>query len=268
MEPEVVEGEAETEERRLFYNIDYLYPLYMIEKPKLLLLVILITLSGILGIYGYAVLIQAKTVSIADLGWRDLGSLVEVEGHIKEVSVWKEGDLNLVLVDYESGKTIDVIVDSEAVKNLEHQEKLIPGAKVRVNGLVEDYKGNLQINVRSSEGIKLLQTAQSNTLPLDVILERPEVFEGVLVIVQGNVWDIEEIGSISAFTFTMQNSSEGQYYSVNCIVFNTTELRDRDDMRIQNGDEVRFTGFFEYYQQKGTWQIQSYEGKESLEKID
>lgn len=238
----------------------------MIEKPKLLLLVILITLSGIFGIYTYAVLIEAKTTSIADLGSRDLGSLVEVEGYIKEVNLWKEGDLNLVLVDYESGKTIDVIMDSDAVKNIEHQEKLVPGAKVQVNGLVEDYKGDLQINVRSSEGIKLLQTAQSNALPLDVILKRPEIFQGVLVVIRGNVWDIEEIESISAFTFTLQNSSD--YYSVSCIVFNITEFADRDNMRIQNGDEIIFTGIVEYYEQKGIWQIQSYEGKESLEKID
>jgi DNA/RNA endonuclease YhcR with UshA esterase domain len=240
----------------------------MIEKPKLLLLVILITLSGIFGIYAYAVLIEAKTASIADLSSKDLGSLVEVEGHIKEVSMWKEGDLNLVLVDYESGKTIDIIVESEAVKNLEHQEKLIPGAKVKVNGLVEDYKGYLQINVRSSEGVTLLQTAQSNTLLLEVILERPEVFQGVLVVVRGNVWDIEEIESINAFTFTLQNSTEGRHYSVNCIVFNITDLVDRDNMRIQSGDEIILTGIFEYYVQKGVWQIQSYEGKESLEKID
>jgi len=255
-------------EKRLFYNFSSLYPPHMIEKPKLLLLVILITLSGIFGIYTYAVLIEAKTASIADLGSRDLGSLVEVEGYVKEVNLWKEGDLGLVLVDYESGKTIDVIVDSDAVKNIEHQEKLIPGAKVQVNGLVEDYKGDLQINVRSSEGIKLLQTAQSNALPLDVILKRPEIFQGVLVVIRGYVWDIEEIESISAFTFTLQNSSDGYYYSVSCIVFNITELADRDNMRIQNGDEIIFTGIVEYYEQKGIWQIQSYEGKKSLEKVD
>lgn len=240
----------------------------MIEKPKLLMLVVLITLSGILGIYTYAVLIEAKTVSIADLGPKHLGSLVEVEGYIKEVSEWQEGDLNFVLVDYESGKSIDVNVDPDAVENLAHQEKLIPGAKIQVNGLVEDYKGDLFIHVTSSEGVKLIQTAASNTLSLGIILDRPEVFEGVLVVVRGDVWDIEEIESISAFTFTLQNSSEGKYYTVSCIVFNITQLMDRDGMRIQNGDEVIFTGFFEYYAQKGIWQIQSHEGKESLEKVD
>ncbi|MEE9150342.1 MAG: hypothetical protein V3U20_00730 [Thermoplasmata archaeon] len=254
--------------KRIIFNDNDLYPLYMIEKPKLLTIVIILTLSGILGIYAYAVSIEAKTVSIADLGSKYLGSLVEVEGHIKEMTAWEDGDLNLVLVDYDSGKTIDVTLDSDAVKNLAHSEKLIPGAKIRVNGLVEDYKGDLLIHVMSGEGVKLLQTARSNTLPLNVILERPEVFEGVLVEVRGKVWDIEGIESLSAFTFTLQNSSEGKYHSVNCVVFNTTELTDRDNMRIQNGNEIIFTGYFEYYQQKGIWQIQSYEGKESLEKVD
>ena len=193
---------------------------------------------------------------------------MEVEGHIKDVSEWNVWDLKMVLVDFDSGKTIDVTVDSEAANNIEHLEKFIPGAKIRVNGLVEDYQGDLLIHVTSSEGVKLLVTAQSNTIPLSVILERPEVFEGVLVVVSGQVWDIDEIESINAVTFCLQNSSEDGYYSVNCIVFDASRLMDRDSKRIQSGDEVIFTGTFEYYASNGIWQIQSYEGKESLEKVD
>ena len=240
----------------------------MIEKPKLLMLVVILTLSGIFGFYAYVVSIEAKTVPIADLSDKYLGSLVEVEGYIKEINALDYGDLKVVLVDYDSGRTIDVNVDSEAVKNFGHLEKLIPGAKVRINGLVEDYKGDLLINVMSSEGIRLLQTAKSNTLSLNVILDRPEVFEGVLVVVRGKVWDISEIESINAITFTLQNSSGGEYYSVNCIVFDITDLIDRDNKRILDGDEIIFTGVFDYYAPQGIWQIQSDEGKESLEKAD
>ncbi|UCF08824.1 MAG: hypothetical protein JSW28_03795 [Thermoplasmata archaeon] len=240
----------------------------MIEKPKLLLIVIIVSLTGILGIYFYAVSIESKTMSIADIGYDDLGSFVEVEGHIKEVDAQSGGDLLFALVDYDSGKTMDVRIDSGAAENLERQEKLIPGAKIRVSGLVEDYKGTLQIRVMSSEGIKLLKTAQSNTLSLDVILERPEVFSGVYVVVKGRVWDIETIESIEAITFTLQNSSESGYYSVNCIIFNLTELRDRDDKRVSSGDEIIFEGYFGYYEREGAWQIQSSEGKESLERVE
>jgi DNA/RNA endonuclease YhcR with UshA esterase domain len=236
----------------------------MIEKPKLLAMVIIITLAGIIGIYTYAVFIEAKTIPIADLGSGHIGSLVETEGHIKEVNVWQDGDLSLILIDYDSGKSIDVNIDMEAAQNIPNQEKLIPGAKIRVNGLVEDYKGALLIHVRSSEGIKLLKTAESNVLSLKVILERPEVFEGILVSVCGSVWEIEEIESLNAYTFTLQNSSESGYYSVNCIVFNTTEFVNQDGIRIHYGDEIRFTGFFEYYEKQGTWQVQSNEGRNSL----
>jgi DNA/RNA endonuclease YhcR with UshA esterase domain len=240
----------------------------MIEKPKLLALVILITFAGIIGIYSYAVLIEAKSVPLNELGHEHLGSLIETEGHIKEVNVWQDGDLQFVLVDYDSGKSVDVNVDVEAAENLENQEKMIPGAKIMVNGLVEDYKGNLLIHVRSSEGVKLLQTGSNNILPLETILNRPEVFEGILLTVRGNVWDIEEIESLEAYSFTIQNSSNGRYYSASCIVFNTTEFLDMDNMRIQFGDEVIFTGTIEYYNQRGTWQIQSHEGKDSLIKVD
>lgn len=240
----------------------------MIEKPKLLALVIIITLSGIIGLYFYAVLIEAKTVSIADLDSGHIGSIVETEGHIKEVNSWQDGDLTFVLVDYESGKSLDVNIDVDATENLAHQDKLIPGAKIKVSGLVEDYKGNLLIHVRSSEGIKLLKTADDNTLALGMLLERPEVFEGIQVVVQGNVWSIEEIESLEAFTFTLQNFTEGKYYSVSCIMLNSTEFVDMDGMRVYGGDEVIFSGIFEYYEQKGTWQIQSGEERDSLIKIN
>lgn len=238
------------------------------EKPKLVFLVICISLVGIFGIYAYAVMIEEKTVPIADLGSKYIGSMVEVEGHIKEIKTWQDGDLSIILVDYESGKSVEVNVDSDAVKNLDHQDKLIPGAKIRVSGLVEDYKGEILIHVMSSEGIELLQTAANNIIPLNVILERPEVFEGVQVVVRGDVWNIEEIESLNAFTFTLQNTSDDGYYSVNCIIFNLTQFVDRDDMWVQYGSEVIFTGILEYYQKQGIWQIQSYEGKASLEIID
>jgi DNA/RNA endonuclease YhcR with UshA esterase domain len=240
----------------------------MIEKPKLLALVIIITLAGIIGLYFYAVLIEAKTISIADLDSGHIGSLVEVEGHIKEVNAWQDGDLNFVLVDYESGKSVDVNIDAAAAENLDQPEKLIPGAKIRVSGLVEDYKGNLLIHVRSSEGIRLLKTAGENKIPINVLLERPEVFQGIEVVVQGAVWNIEEIASLEAYTFTLQNSSGGGYYSVSCIMFNATDFVDMDGRRVQSGDEVIFTGTFEYYEQKGTWQIQSGEEKDCLMKVN
>lgn len=238
------------------------------ETRKLIALVISISLLGIFGLYAYAVSIEAKTQSIADIDSKDLGSLVEMEGYIREVKMWQDGDLNLVLVDYESGEFIDVNVDAEAVQNLPDQEKMVPGAKVKVSGLVEDYKGNLLIHVMSSEGVIVTQQATTSTLPLDVILERPEVFEGVEVKVRGTVWEIEEIESINAITFTLQNSSVGNYYSVSCIVFNMTRLMDMNDKSISHGSEVIFTGYFEYYAQNGIWQIQTYEGKESLDKVD
>ncbi len=238
------------------------------DTKKLIALVVSISLLGIFGLYAYAISIQAKTQSIADIDSKDLGSLVEVEGYIKDVKMWQDGELNLILVDYESGESIDVNVDAEAVQNLPDQEKMIPGARVKVSGLVEDYKGELLIHVMSSKGVKVIQQATSTTIPLNVILNRPEVFEGIEVKVRGTVWNIEEIESINAIMFILQNSSDGNYYSVGCIVFNMTRLIDMNDKSISHGSDIIFTGIFEYYAQNGIWQIQTYEGKESLDKVD
>jgi len=239
----------------------------MIEKSKLLAIVIIVALVGVLGLYAYAVSIESKSMSISDLDSGDLGSMVEVEAHIKDVKVWSSGDLDLVLTDYDSGETINVKIDARATDNLNNPEKLVPGAKVRISGLLEDYNGELQIHVMSSEGITLLKTAQSNVLSLAVILDRPEVFEGIFVVVRGHVWNIEEIDSINAITFTLQNSSEGDYRSVNCIVFNATEFRDRDGNFIHSGDEIILEGYFEYYEKEGIWQIIAEDGTQGIEKM-
>lgn len=240
----------------------------MIEKPKLLAIVIIVSLAGVIGLYAYAVSIESKSMSIGDLDSGDLGSIVEVEAYIKGVDAWSSGDLNLELVDYGSGQSIDVKVDADAAGNLNNPEKLVPGAKIRVSGLLEDYQGELQIHVMSSDGIILLQTAQGNVLSLAVILDRPEVFQGIFVVVRGDVWDIEKIESIDAITFTLHNTSEWDFRSVNCIVFNVTELRDRDGNFIHSGDEIVLDGLFEYYEKEGIWQIISEEGTQGIEKME
>jgi DNA/RNA endonuclease YhcR with UshA esterase domain len=248
------------------YALDYFY--LMIEKPKLLAIVITVSLAGILGLYAYAVSIESKSMSIGDLDSGDLGSIVEVEAYIKAVDIWSSGDLNLELVDYGSGQSLDVKVDADAAGNLNNPEKLVPGAKIRVSGLLEDYQGELQIHVLSSEGITLLQTAQGNVLSLAVILDRPEVFQGIFVVVRGNVWNIDIIESIDAITFTLHNTSDWDFRSVNCIVFNATDLRDRDGNFIQSGDEIILEGVFEYYEKEGIWQIVSEDGTRGIEKLE
>jgi DNA/RNA endonuclease YhcR with UshA esterase domain len=252
--------------------LEYLYPedffSPMIEKPKLLALVIIVSLVGVMGLYAYAVSIESKSMSIADLDSGDLGSMVEVEAHIKDIDAWSSGDLDLVLTDYDSGKSLNAKIDADAAGNLNNPDKLVPGAKVKVSGLLEDYQGELQIHVMSPEGITLLKTAQNNVLSLAVILDRPEVFRGIYVVVRGDVWNIEKIESIGAIIFTLQNVSEGDYRSVNCIVFNVTELRDRDGDFISSGDEIVLEGIFEYYEKEGIWQIMAEDGSQGIEKTE
>ncbi len=238
----------------------------MIEKPKLLMLVILLTLSGTLGLYGYAVSIETKTVPISELQ-KDIDNLVTVEGYIKDITVWNE-EANMLLIDFTSDATVNVLVEKNAWRNVNQQDKFIFGAKVMASGLVEkDQIDEILIRVMSSEGIQLLEPARNIKLSLDV-LERPYVFEGMNVTAEGRVWDITEIESISAYTFTLQNSSEGQYYSVNCIVFDSPRFVDTYNKPIYNGTNIIFKGVFEYYAPNGIWQIRSNEGKNSLEKVD
>ena len=75
----------------------------MIEKPKLLMLVIILTLSGILGLYGYAVSIEGLTTPISDLDTH-IGDLVAVEGYIENITNWY-GETSIILFDFISNDT-------------------------------------------------------------------------------------------------------------------------------------------------------------------
>ena len=102
----------------------------MIEKPRLLFLVIIISFVGVIGLYTYAVSIESKSMSIGDLDSGDVGSMVEVEAHIKDVKAWSSGDLDMVLTDYGSGEILNAKIYANAAGYLNSPEKLTPTRKM------------------------------------------------------------------------------------------------------------------------------------------
>ena len=128
----------------------------MIERPKLLTIVIAFSLIGVIGLYLYSISLEPKRMAIKDIGEEDIGSLVEVEAYIEDLYVTKNNNLIITLIDHQTNHTLTVFVVSDVYENLNNKEELTPGAKIIVNGEVCEYEGELEIKVTSSNGIRII----------------------------------------------------------------------------------------------------------------
>jgi DNA/RNA endonuclease YhcR with UshA esterase domain len=128
----------------------------VIERPKLLTIVIAFSLIGVIGLYLYSISLEPKRMAIKDIGEDDIGSLVEVEAYIEDLYVTKNNNLIITLIDRQTNHTLTVFVVSDVYENLNNKEELTPGAEVIVKGEVCEYEGELEIKVTSSNGIRII----------------------------------------------------------------------------------------------------------------
>lgn len=131
----------------------------MIERPKLLTIVIAFSLIGVIGLYLYSISLEPKRMAIKDIGEDDIGSLVEVEAYIKDLWITEYNNLIITLVDPQTNHTLTVFVVSDVYENLNNKEELTPGAEIIVKGEVCEYEGKLEIKVTSTDGIKIINAA-------------------------------------------------------------------------------------------------------------
>lgn len=128
----------------------------MIERPKLLTIVIVFSLIGVIGLYLYSISLEPKRIAIKDIGEDDIGSLVEVEAYIKDSWVTQNNNLLITLIDYQTNHTLTVFVVSDVYEYLDNKEELSPGAEIIVKGEVCEYEGELEIKVISIDGIEII----------------------------------------------------------------------------------------------------------------
>jgi len=156
-----------------------------IPRDRLVLLLIVLSIVGILLLYGYAVSLRGREMSIGEISADDIGMLVSTKGLIKSSWTTGEGSFNMIILDQTDYATIRVFLPASAYERVEEKEELIPGASVRVEGEVQEYRGELEIYVASPEGVKLLNSAGSEEIPIETIARNPAAFDGMLLTVKG-----------------------------------------------------------------------------------
>lgn len=218
------------------------------------------------GIYIYSQNENVVVIRAGELNEDLAGQSVQMSGHIEDVELKSGGGLAVTLIDYQTSGTSSVKIAGDAFAEDGGPDigVLMPGAKILIRGIVEEYKGYLWIQVESGIGVRLLQKAENNSVELGVLLESPSLFRGQIICIEGfisSVWTIGNHSLPAGFGFEIYNYRDDVSYSVTCAIFLEYSQEGGDDDTVyelpDSGERAKFTGTFDYYSREGCWEITS-----------
>jgi len=127
-------------------------------KDPVLFLSLTCSLIGLILIYFAAINIQPKEMSISEITPELIGRTVTTRGTIIYKKVHPEGHVFLTLSDNKTKIQVPLFVgymNSLKERNLTERDFKV-GEKLIVSGLVDEYKGSLQIIPRKLSDVKLV----------------------------------------------------------------------------------------------------------------
>lgn len=161
----------------LHVSLVFIFPSFkslrvMTKNKKIFRLAVLLSVLGIGALHIYSLSLEPKYMSIDEIGEDDLGSFVEIEGHIRDIYFTRNENIVLELVNIATGGNISIYIYVRNEDRLKFTE-LIPGAKVRVCGKVEEYGDSIEIKVDSINNLEILQSAEQNEVAICTLLKSP-----------------------------------------------------------------------------------------------
>lgn len=210
------------------------------ERQSLLILVCILSIAGVVSLYFYASSIQAREMRISEIGSDDVGTFVETQGAVAKLWRSSGGSLNLVIMD-DDLSTLNVFIPKKVYESLSGREKLLPGARIDVQGEVQKYNGELELYVPSSSSVKIVKERDELVIPLQTLASVPESFDGLWVQTEGRMKGIELLEDSDFVKVTQGNSSIWAYGCGNETTGNAvdvyahldySDLRGRWELRI------------------------------------
>ncbi len=224
----------------------------MPDKEKFIVLAIAVALIGTASLYIYTARRDVERVDIADIDHDFAGMKVEVEGYINEVRGLQSIYL-LNLLGEKKDETLSVVIEEQVMGSIEEQNEIMPGANVRVRGVVELYENEVSLRVTVPGELIILEEAYSKFTSISSLLENPEWYSGMEVKVRGKVTDLETIRSGTYFEI---EQLEGGYHRLGCFV---EDIDLSEDFYMVSGDPVVFKGTFLYDTSTGRWLVRGLE---------
>ncbi len=228
------------------------------DRRVMLAIVTILSFVGVLGLYFYSSSVQPILIQIGDIGVGDVGNVVKTRGNIMDVYQTSAGDVMLEMADLDDGASITVYIPEQVFSEISDKSELIPGAEIEVVGEVQEYQGEMELVVDSADDIRIVESPDDAKLTIEMLAENPELFLDREVSVPGQIMDIKsgrlwEKGKlVDATTFQLRYSGKYLNYTMECVLFGTDVSND-----FHQGQLVRFTGTFEYYEKESKYRIVS-----------
>ncbi|MBS3817052.1 MAG: hypothetical protein KGY76_05770 [Candidatus Thermoplasmatota archaeon] len=217
----------------------------MLNKNQLLTLAVIISLGGISALYLFSSQQTTKRVAISDIDDSMVGSRIVTEGTISEVDWFSStGIIEIKEEGYEDA--LNIVLDKEIIEDVTEKKKGIrKGARIEVEGKLEDYKGDINLRIDSLGRLSIIERTYSSFTDISSLLENPSWYEGMEIKVRGDIVD-KENGSQASYLFL--SSFEDGYYELTCEIEGWID--EESDMR---GGPAEVKGTWNYDNRVGRW---------------
>ncbi|GEM_PF-2043345 len=226
----------------------------MLSREKLLSVAVIVSLIGVSSLYLFSAQQSTFRRDLSEIDESLVDSRLVTQGTISEKNDFQHTIL-LTLQEEGHHDSLTVAIDKDIIEDvLDELHELRPGAKVEVEGLLEDYEGDLSLRVDELGEISIKEKAQSSFIEFSSLLENPTWYQNMEVKVRGEV--IEKSNSSEGSALTLSSLEDDEYwYEITCFLDDTIEEQ-------VLGKPAVIVGEWTYDNSRGRWKL---EGTEDLE---
>ncbi len=222
----------------------------MISKDRLLFIAVLVSVIGTASLFLLTASSGVDQASISEIDEDYVGRAIKIQGTVAEVSSY-EDTVYIDLKEKGFNDTLQVKLSKEQLEQIDEKEEIKPGAVITAKGMIDEYKGQYNLEVKDSYGIKLEKNAYYSYIQISSLLENPEWYEGMNIKVRGEVVSIgESYGGSDLEICTLG----GGYKQVNCHI---KDWPQKENVTILKKTPVVVKGEYKYDSYTGRWEIVS-----------
>ncbi len=226
----------------------------MLSREKLLSVAVIVSLIGVSSLYLFSAQQTTFRRDLSEIDESLVDSRLVTQGTISEKNDFQH---TILLTLQEEGhlNSLTVAIDKDIIEDvLDEVHELRPGAKVEVEGLLEDYEGDLSLRVDELGEISIKEKAQSSFIEFSSLLENPTWYQNMEVKVRGEV--IEKSNSSEGSTLTLSSLEDDEYwYELTCFWDDTIE-------EPLLGKPAVIVGEWTYDNSRGRWMLEATEDLE------
>lgn len=226
-------------------------------EKKRISIVVLVTVIAIIAtflLFLYSIQLKPEFVPLSEISRSHIGKKITTEGLLGKC---KFGDSHVKgeIVDMEKNCTIGFYAVKNAFEDFKRLKPL-PGAKLRVDGEVKEYAGEIEIYLSEENSIAVIKEPNELNVAIDELLESPERFKGLYLNTSGYITSITILkNTTTGKLIGTQIELKTADYTLSSIAYNVCVQTDCNGRVLEKGCYVRIFGQFNYNSHYGKWNL-------------